>query len=165
MNSRRTAQSKANSEGASICGCESRLEFISDRHQGFIEGGSFGKIYFKASPSQHVDWNKPNLLNMIVFDRYEHEAAFTRFVDVATLKIPGKDNRRRIAKVAPSMDVPKRPVVIPFGGKIGDAAWRISRMSAGAAARRMKETDVEEIAPRCRVVLGQILWTAPVGKL
>ena len=164
MNSRRAEQSEANSEGTSICGGEGPLEFISDRHQGFIEGGSFGKIHFKASPSQHVDWNKPNLLNTIVFDRYEHEAAFTRFVDVATLKIPGKDNWRRIAEAAPSMDVPKRPVVISFGGKIGDAAWRISRMSAGAASRRMKETYVEEIAPRCWVVLSQILWDSACRK-
>lgn len=164
MNTRCAEQSEAKGEGTSIRASEGALEFTADRHQGLIEGGSFGEIHFKASPSQHVDWNKSNLLNTIAFDRYEHEAAFTRFVDVATLEIPGKDNWRRIAEAATGMDVPKRPVVISFGGKICDAAWRVSRMSAGAASRRMKETYVEEIAPRCWEVLSQILWDSACGK-
>ena len=158
-------QSEANSEGTSICVGEGPLEFISDRRQGFIEGGRLGKIHVEASPSQHVDRNKPNLLNLVAFDCYEHEAAFARFVDVATLKIPRKDDRRRLAELSTSMDVPERPVVISFGYEIWDAAWGVNRMNAGAVARGMKETDVEEIGPCCWIVFARFWGTAPFGKL
>ena len=63
-----------------------------------------------------------------------------------------------------SMDVSERPVVISFGYEIWDAAGGVNRMNAGAVARGMKETDVEEIGPCCWIVFCQILGDGAVWK-
>lgn len=164
MKRRHAEQSEAHGKGTAVCAGEGALEFTADRRQSVIEGGGFGKVHVEASPSQHVDRNKPNLLNLVALDGYEHEAAFARFVDVAALKIPWKDDRRALAELALRMDVPEGPVVISFGYEILDTAWGVDRMNAGVVARRMKETDVEEIGPCWRIVLRQILGDGAVWK-
>jgi len=71
---------------------------------------------------------------------------------MAALDVSGKDDGWILAEDFPVMDVPKGPVIVSFGGQLGDRTGCIGRVPLATIDCRVQDPDIEETSHAIRAM-------------
>src|SRR6266536_285451 len=111
----------------------------------------------QVGPSNNIDIERRNLIDLAVLDRNKRCALGTALPDMSALKIATECDMRPLVQNCGLVDMGHRPVIVALVDQILDGARRIIKMASHATQPRVQDTDIEATGRRQRISGDEVL--------